>query len=133
MILLESRASRAEAGCECSPKLRSPRPTVTRKGLSPQEFIAQYREQAALVINVSGGKDSTRMLGFLRSQFPTIPAYCVMADTGFEHVRPVSAVDWSRQLAIRFGLELHVVRNPNKIYLDMIRRRGKFPSAQFRQ
>ena len=101
--------------------------------LTPQEFIAQYREQAALVINVSGGKDSTRMLGFLRSQFPIIPAYCVMADTGFEHVRPVSAVDWSRQLAIRFGLELHVVRNPNKTYLEMIRRRGKFPSAQFRQ
>jgi len=51
--------------------------------LTPQEFIAQYKEQAALIINVSGGKDSTRMLGYLRSQFPTIPAYCVMADTGF--------------------------------------------------
>ena len=98
----------------------------------PEEFIAQYKNQAALVINLSGRKDSTRMLGFLCSQFPTIPAYCVMADTGFEHVRPVSAVDWSRELAGRFGLELHVVRNPNKTYLEMVRRRGKFPSAQFR-
>jgi len=56
-----------------------------------------------------------------------------MADTGFEHVRPVSAVDWSRELAGRFGLELHVVRNPNKTYLEMVRRLGKFPSAQFCQ
>jgi len=32
-----------------------------------------------------------------------------------------------------FGMELHVVRNPNKTYLEMVRARGKFPSAQFRQ
>lgn len=30
-------------------------------------------------------------------------------------------------------MELHVVRNPNKTYLEMVRARGKFPSAQFRQ
>jgi len=35
--------------------------------LTRQEFIAQYKELAALVINVSGGKDSTRMLRFLCS------------------------------------------------------------------
>ncbi len=56
-----------------------------------------------------------------------------MADTGFEHVRPVSAVEWSRQIARCFGMELHVVRNPNKTYLEMVRTRGKFPSAQFRR
>jgi len=42
-------------------------------------------------------------------------------------------VDWSRQIARRFGTELQVIRNPNKTYLEMVRRRGKFPSAQFRQ
>ncbi len=103
--------------------------------IAVKQFIAENAEQIALVVRVrvSGGKDSTRMLGFLRAQFPAIPTYCVMADTGFEHVRPVPAVDWSRQMAARFGLELHVVRNPNKTYLEMVRRRGKFPSAQFRQ
>jgi len=42
------------------------------------------------------------MLGYLRSRFPHIPTYCVMADTGFEHVRPVPAAEWSRQLADSF-------------------------------
>lgn len=57
-----------------------------------EQFISDNREQLALVVNVSGGKDSTRMLGLLRAQFPAIPTYSVMADTGFEHVRPVPAV-----------------------------------------
>jgi hypothetical protein len=39
--------------------------------LIPEEFIAPYVDQAALVINVSGGKDGTRKLGLLRSQFPS--------------------------------------------------------------
>jgi len=56
-----------------------------------------------------------------------------MADTGFEHVRPVTAVDWCQEITARFGLPLTVVRNPNKTYLEMVRRRGMFPSAQFRQ
>ncbi len=87
----------------------------------------------ALLLNLSGGKDSTRMLGFVRQRFPSVKTYAVMADTGFEHVRPVAAVDWCRQLAARFDLSLTVVRNPNKTYLEMVRRRGMFPSAQFRQ
>jgi DNA sulfur modification protein DndC len=98
-----------------------------------ERFIAENRECVALVINISGGKDSTRMLGYLRDRFPDIPADCVMADTGFEHVRPVSAGDWSRTIAWRFGLDLHIVRNPHKTYLEMVRRRGMFLSAQFRQ
>ena len=73
------------------------------------------------------------MLGYLRDRFPKVPAYCLMADTGFEHVRPIPAVDWTRTLCARFGVELTVVRNPNKTYLEMVRRRGRFPSAQFRQ
>lgn len=98
-----------------------------------EEFIAQHRADVALVINISGGKDSSRMLGHLRDRFPNVATYCVMADTGFEHVRPVPAVAWSRQMAARFGLDLTVVRNPNKTFLEMVKRRGMFPSAQFRQ
>ena len=98
-----------------------------------EEFIAANSARVGLVVNLSGGKDSTRMLGYVRSHLPQIPTYCVMADTGFEHVRPVSAVEWSRKIAARFGLQLHVVCNPNKTYLEMVRARGKFPSAQFRQ
>jgi hypothetical protein len=35
-----------------------------------EQFIRDSSERVALIVNVSGGKDSTRMLGFIRSQFP---------------------------------------------------------------
>src|SRR5579871_4075575 len=79
------------------------------KMTEPERFIAENRERVALVINLRGGKDSTRMLGYLRERFPDVATYCVMADTGFEHVRPVSAVDWSRTIACRFGLDVQIV------------------------
>ena len=87
----------------------------------------------ALLLNLSGGKDSTRMLGLVREKYPNLKTYAVMADTGFEHVKPVPAVDWCREIAARFDLPLTVVRNPKKNYLEMVRRRRMFPSAQFRQ
>ena len=97
------------------------------------DLVIGSEGSVALLLNLSGGKDSTRMLGLLRQQFPTLKMYAVMADTGFEHVKPVPAVEWCREIAARFGLPLTVVRNPNKTYLEMVRRRGMFPSAQFRQ
>ncbi len=97
------------------------------------ELAAETGRPPALLVNLSGGKDSARMLGLVRQKFPGLKTYAVMADTGFEHVKPVSAVEWSRKIAGHFGLPLTVVRNPNKTYLEMVRRRGMFPSAQFRQ
>jgi len=85
------------------------------------------------VVNVSGGKDSLRMLGYLKEQFPNQTMYAVMADTGFEHVRPIPAVKWTQAQTAAFGLPLNVVRNPNKTYLTMVEARGMFPSASTRQ
>lgn len=87
----------------------------------------------AFVVNHPGGKDSTRMLGFVRRRFPDAPMYVVMADTGFEHQKPISATDFARQRCAEFGLELTVVRNPKRTYLQMVEQRGMFPSAQYRQ
>lgn len=87
----------------------------------------------ALVINMSGGKDSSWMLAELCRKYPNAKKYVVYADTGFEHVKPVSAEEWSRQIAARFGLPLYVVRNKNKTYLQMVERRKMFPSPQYRQ
>jgi DNA sulfur modification protein DndC len=101
--------------------------------IEPEQIIEGNSQRIALVINLRGGKDSTRMLGYLRSRFPHIPTYCVMADTGFEHVRPVPAAEWSRQPADHFGMELHVVRNPNKTYLERVSCSRQVSSAQFRQ
>ena len=37
-----------------------------------------------LVVGQSRGKDSMRMLGLVREEFPELPTISVMADTGFE-------------------------------------------------
>ena len=95
-----------------------------------EELLAQQGVDCAFVVNLSGGKDSTRMLAYVRELYPSVPTYCVMADTGFEHV---NAIEWTREIAKRFCCALTVVRNPNKTYLEMVGRRGMFPSAQFRQ
>ena len=93
----------------------------------------KHGNNLSFVMNHSGGKDSTRMLGFVRRKFPDSPIYPVMADTGFEHQRPISAADFARQRCAEFGLELTVVRNPKRTYLEMVEQRGMFPSAQYRQ
>jgi DNA sulfur modification protein DndC len=96
-------------------------------------LVREHKDDCAFVVNHSGGKDSTRMLGLVRQKFPNVRTYAVMADTGFEHKLPVSAADWARQRCAEFGVELTVVRNPNRTYLEMVEQRGKFPSAQYRQ
>lgn len=83
-----------------------------------------------LVINFSGGKDSTAMLAYVCETYPHLPKQVVMADTGWEHP---DAVEWSTQIVGRFGLTLKVVRNPHKDFLAMVRKRGKFPSPAQRQ
>ncbi|HRH68880.1 MAG TPA: phosphoadenosine phosphosulfate reductase family protein [Flavobacteriales bacterium] len=83
-----------------------------------------------LVINFSGGKDSTAMLAWLCERYPDVPKHVVMADTGWEHE---DAIEWSRGIVARFGLVLHVVRNPNKTLISMARKRGKFPGMSQRQ
>jgi 3'-phosphoadenosine 5'-phosphosulfate sulfotransferase (PAPS reductase)/FAD synthetase len=56
-----------------------------------------------------------------------------MAETGFEHVFPISAADFARARCAEFGLELNLVRNPKHTYLEMAEQRGMFPSPQYRQ
>jgi hypothetical protein len=76
-----------------------------------------------------------RMLGLLQRELPELPIYCVLADTGFEHQTPISAEGWVRIRceSLAHPVLLSVVRNPNKTYLEMVERRGRFPSAQYRQ
>lgn len=97
------------------------------------ELVKEHGAALAFVVNMSGGKDSVRMLGKIRELYPNQKTYVVYADTGFEHVKPVSAEDWARARTEQFGLGLDVVRNPNKTYLQMVENRGKFPGPQQRQ
>ncbi len=97
------------------------------------ELVQQHGSNLAFVVNHSGGKDSTRMLGLVRNKFRDSPTYTVMADTGFEHQRPISAADFARQRCAEFGLDLTAVRHPRCTYLEMVKRRGMFPSPRFRQ
>lgn len=98
-----------------------------------RRLVSEHGDQLAFVINHSGGKDSTRMLGLIRQKFPESSTFAVMADTGFEHQQPISAAEFARQRCAEFGLDLKVVRNPKRTYLEMVEQRGMFPSAQFRQ
>jgi 3'-phosphoadenosine 5'-phosphosulfate sulfotransferase (PAPS reductase)/FAD synthetase len=98
-----------------------------------RKLVQERGSDLAFVVNHSGGKDSTRMLGFVRNKFREYPTYVAMADTGFEHQRPISAADFARQRCAEFGLNLTVVRNPKRTYLEMVERRGMFPSPRFRQ
>ena len=98
-----------------------------------KSLVHRHGRELCFVVNHSGGKDSTRMLGLIRSEFPDVPTQVVMADTGFEHVSPISAADFARARCADVGLELTVVRNRKRTYLEMVEQRGKFPSPQFRQ
>lgn len=83
-----------------------------------------------LVINFSGGKDSTAMLAWLCDRYPDHTKHVVFADTGWEHP---GTEEWCRGLVAGFGLELHVVRNSTKNFLTMSEKRGMFPGMQQRQ
>jgi DNA sulfur modification protein DndC len=48
-------------------------------------------------------------------------------------VSPTSAADYVRARSAEFGLELTVVRNSKRTYLEIMGQRGMFPSPQFRQ
>ena len=98
-----------------------------------RRLAQQLGRDLAFVANHSGGKDSTRMLGFVRRKFGDSPIHAVMADTGFEHQRPISAAAFARERCAEFGLGLTVVRNPKRTYLEMVEHRGMFPSPRFRQ
>lgn len=92
--------------------------------------LSQPTQNMELVINFSGGKDSTAMLSYICDRYPDVKKHCVFADTGWEHT---DAEEWSRDITSRFDMPLHVVRNPNKDFFSMIRHRGKFPSPDNRQ
>lgn len=83
-----------------------------------------------IVINFSGGKDSSAMLAYICERWPNAKKVCVMADTGWEHP---DAIEWSRKICAMHGLELNICRNPNKTFLTMVEKRGKFPGMSQRQ
>lgn len=83
-----------------------------------------------LVINFSGGKDSSAMLAYLCEKYPHVKKHIIYADTGWEHE---GTEEWCRSIVEKFGLTLHVVRNRNKTLLTMAEARGKFPGMSQRQ
>jgi len=97
-------------------------------------LLAEHGEaNVALVVSMSGGKDSCAMLAYLHDRYPQVETHVVHADTGFEHIKPISAEAFARQVTESLGYTLAVVRNPNKTYLEMVERRGMFPAMSMRQ
>ncbi len=86
-----------------------------------------------LVVNMSGGKDSCFMLAELCRRYPHLEKIAIYADTGFEHVNPISAEAFGAQVCAKLGVPFVMVKNPNKTYLQMVERRRMFPSPKNRQ
>lgn len=83
-----------------------------------------------IVINFSGGKDSSAMLNYICEKYPDIKKHVVFANTGWEYP---GIEEWCKNIVSKFGLELNIVKNKNKDFLSMSRNRGKFPAPAYRQ
>lgn len=95
---------------------------MTKEIEPTQELVRAHGSDLAYVVNHSGGKDSTRMLGLVRESFADLATHVVMADTGFEHGVPISAADFAGSLCTDLGLDLTVV--PKRTYLKMVEQRA---------
>jgi 3'-phosphoadenosine 5'-phosphosulfate sulfotransferase (PAPS reductase)/FAD synthetase len=84
---------------------------------------------ALFVINHSGGKDSQAMTAVLRAMIPDEQLLVIHASLG--EVEWPGVIDHIK--ATTEGLPLIVCKNENKTFLEMVERRGMFPSPQQRQ
>ncbi len=94
------------------------------------ERVIALRDRGALfVLNHSGGKDSQAMTAVVRRMVPDAQLIVVHADLG--------EVEWDgviEHIEATIGdLPLIVCRNERKTLLEMVERRGQFPSPQQRQ
>lgn len=96
---------------------------------APLEICDLIARGALFVINHSAGKDSQAMTIMLRRIVPASQLLAVHADLGevewdgnVEHIRNTIG-----------GLPLEICRNPNKTLLEMVERRGMWPSPGQRQ
>lgn len=107
-------------------------------GLYLTEEIEEVLAQAPhLIINVSGGKDSTVMAFMLLMHFKFIcPITFIFADTGQEYQdRPGKwdgAETWAIKQTKMFGYNLVTVRHPRLTLYQRVLERGKFPAPQQR-
>ena len=81
-----------------------------------------------LVINFSGGKDSSATLAYICENFPDAKKHVVWADTGWEHP---GMEKWCRSITDMFGLKLNVVRAKTD-WFGIVRHRQMFPSPDCR-
>lgn len=97
--------------------------------MSGQTILNLIERGALFVVNHSGGKDSQAMMIKLREIVPVAQLLVIHAelpDVDWEGIR--EHID-----ATIGGLPLVVCRNENKTLLEMVERRGMFPSPQQRQ
>jgi 3'-phosphoadenosine 5'-phosphosulfate sulfotransferase (PAPS reductase)/FAD synthetase len=95
-------------------------------------FVAR---NPALVINISGGKDSQAFANeLMRLYGDQHEVHFIFADTGWEQrdtVKWLAAYRWCQLIARSYGHELNIVY-PLRSLLDDILRRGKWPDAHNR-
>ncbi|MCK5235672.1 MAG: phosphoadenosine phosphosulfate reductase family protein [Deltaproteobacteria bacterium] len=102
-------------------------------------MIPYLHNDTEILINFSGGKDSTAMLLYICETLPQYKKHIVYADTGWEHL---DTWEWCQQLVrqarARYRLttaelEIHRVASSTKDFISMVRQREMFPSPKYRQ
>lgn len=101
----------------------------TKTTAQDREIDSLIERGALFVINHSAGKDSQAMAAVLRARVPAEQLLVVHADLG--------RVEWGGNLehiqATTGGLPIIVARNLNKDFIQMVEKRGAFPSPSIRQ
>src|SRR5277367_6764995 len=95
----------------------------------PREIHDLIAREALFVFNHSAGKDSQAMTAVLRTLVP--PAQCLVIHADLGEVEWDGNVDHIK--ATIGKLPLIVCRNDNKTLLEMVERRGMWPSPSQRQ
>lgn len=92
-----------------------------------KEIKELIKQGAIFYVSHSGGKDSQAMYALIREAIPADQIEVVHADLG--------EVEWKgvqEHIKNNVDHEVHVVR-AGKTFLEMVEKRGKFPSAAYRQ
>ena len=92
--------------------------------------------RTVVVGSLSGGKDSTVYLDYLKKNYPALDVRLVFADTGAEYQAEPgkwpSTLEWCIKIAAKYGCPLTVVHNTKRNLLEEIEQRRRFPSPHQR-
>jgi 3'-phosphoadenosine 5'-phosphosulfate sulfotransferase (PAPS reductase)/FAD synthetase len=89
---------------------------------SRKDHNIAFGHNIPIIINVSGGKDSSALLFWIKANYPTNPITAVYNDTGFEHL---GILQYIQNITAQLEVPLVVLDSPG--LLTLVRKRGQIP------